>query len=284
MKAAKGSASPRVMVALDGSSAAATALPVALAVAEQLSARVQVLHVASAAIAEPTLRRQLHVDSDELRGLEISLRVGDPVSCILDATGDPQVEVVVLTTHGRVIEAGRELGRVARAVIARTRQPILLVRPEAARVPGPLRRLLLPLDGTPKTATALKPAADLACRLAASIDVLYVASPGQAPPGEPGSMGVPRYVDQAHHEWPNWAGEIVERLCACAGMAADVPIRVYLGQGDIGPEIARFAAEHEHDAVILVRRSHLEPGRARVLRAVLDLTSCPVMLVGAPPD
>ena len=284
MKGAKGSASPRVMVALDGSSAAATALPVALAVAEQLSARVQVLHVASARIAAPVLRRQLHVDSDELKGLEISLQIGDPVSGILDATGEPGVEVVVLTTHGRVIEAGRELGRVARAVIAHTRQPILLVRPEALRPAGPLRRLLLPLDGTPKTATALKPAADLACRLAASIDVLYVASPGQAPPGEPGSMGAPRYVDQAHHEWPNWAKEIVERLCACAGLAAEVPVRVYLAQGDIGSEIARFAAEHEDDAVILVRRSHLEPGRARVLRAVLDRTSCPVLLVGAPHD
>jgi hypothetical protein len=57
-----------------------------------------------------------------------------------------------------------------------------------------------------------------------------------------------------------------------------------LSRGPIGPEIARFALEHQYEAIILVRRSHLEPGRARVLRAVLDLTSCPILLVGAPSD
>jgi hypothetical protein len=31
---------------------------------------------------------------------------------------------------------------------------------------------------------------------------------------------------------------------------------------------------------VLVRRSHLEVGRARVLRAVLDQTPCPVLLIG----
>ena len=60
----------------------------------------------------------------------------------------------------------------------------------------------------------------------------------------------------------------------------DVPMRTFLAQGDAGTAIARFAAEHASDAVVLARRSRLEPGRAAVLRAVLDQTPCPVLLVG----
>ena len=274
--------SPIVIVALDGSPAAATALPLALAVAEQLGARLQVLHASAVRTPERELRAQLGLDSEELESVEIVLDIGDrPAASILRAADDPTVQVVVMTTHGRAIEPGRRLGRVATEVIGRTTEPVILVRPEAPPARGPLKRLLLPLDGTPKTAYALTPATDLACELGASVDILYVATPSGAA-AEPGSMGVPRYVDQAHHEWPSWAAEVVDRLCACAKMASEIPVRVFLGQGDVGVEISRFAQEQEHDAIILVRRSHLEPGRARILRTVLDSTSCPILLVGAP--
>ncbi len=282
MNAQPGINSPIVIVALDGSPAAATALPLALAVGEQLGARVKVLHASNARIPERELRGQLGVDSEELASVEVVLDIGDrPAASILHATDDPGIQVVVMTTHGRAIEPGRQLGRVATEVIARTTEPVILVRPEARPARGPLKRLLLPLDGTPTTAYALTPATDLACELGASVDILYVATPPTAAT-EPGSMGVPRYVDQAHHEWPSWATEVVDRLCACAKMASEIPVRVFVGRGDVGSEISRFAQDYKQDAIILVRRSHLEPGRARILRAVLDSTSCPILLVGSP--
>ena len=67
---------------------------------------------------------------------------------------------------------------------------------------------------------------------------------------------------------------------ACAQCPPDVPMGTFLAQGDAGTAITRFAAEHASDAVVLARRSRLEPGRAAVLRAVLDQTPCPVLLVG----
>ncbi len=98
-------------------------------------------------------------------------------------------------------------------------------------------------------------------------------------------MGAPRYVDQPHHEWPQWAGEVMERLCrCCAESPVDVPITVHVRQGEIGAEIAAFAARYRHDAIVLVRRSHLEPGRAHTLRAVFQHTPCPIVLVGSPPN
>jgi nucleotide-binding universal stress UspA family protein len=305
-----------VLVALDGSLAAATALPFALALAAQLEADCQALHVVSdsglvAAFGRPfaegvealtgvtlwpnildstvrlwqTFAGPGNVLMKMLAHVEVRLDAGEPAAGILKATADPMVALVVLTTHGHIIEPGRSLGRVAEQVIAGATQPILLIRPEATSVTiqprAALRRLLLPLDGTPTTATLLAPAMLLATRLGAAVDLLYVADAGAPSPGEPGSIGAPQYVDQPQHEWPQWANEVITRMGeACAQFPPDMPVRTFLIQGDAGEAIARFAAEHNSDAVVLARRSRLEPGRAAVLRAVLDQTPCPVLLVG----
>jgi nucleotide-binding universal stress UspA family protein len=283
-------ARPAVVVALDGSPAAATALPLGQVVARQLGAPVEILHVAPSAHPDPEPDRLRLLSCGVEIGSAVQVRwvVGEPMPGILEAISDPGVELVVLTTHGRTIEPDGYLGRVAEAVIAHTRHPVLLVRPETAAragpAPAPLQCLLLPLDGTPKTATALQPATDLAARLGASIDVLYVASADQVPSVEPGTIRAPRYVDQPHHEWLNWANEVADRLCtSLARCPASVPVRVHLAWGSIGVEIARFATEHQVDAIILVRRSRLQAGHARVLRAVLRDTPCPILLVAGTP-
>ena len=276
----------KVLLALDGSPAAATACPLARALADQLGAVVEVFHVADRGGPDPDVWQRLHLNLQPGDEVQVRSNVTEPAAATLRATHEPAVEVVVLTTHGRIVQEGRALGRVAQNVVAHTRRPVLLVRPEAAAdseaAVAPLRRLLLPLDGTPTTATALRPATELACRLGAAIDLLYVVSPDQAAVREPGSIGVPRYIDQPHHEWPAWADRVIDHLSSClGGRPPDVAVQVFLAAGDIGAEIARFALEHQSDAIVLVRRSQLEVGRARVLRAVLDRTPCPVLLVGA---
>jgi nucleotide-binding universal stress UspA family protein len=277
---------PTVLLALDGSPAAATALPLARAVAGQLGATVEILHVAGEQRPDPDLWQRLHVELRPGEVVQTRSHTGAPASAILQAARAPGVDVVVLTTHGRVVEPGRSLGRVAQAVIAHTTAPVLLVRPEAvesaASPRAALRRLLLPLDGTPATSTALRPAIELACRLGASVDLLYVASADEVSANEPGSIGAPRYVDQPQHEWPAWADRVISHLSVSLGGRPDgLSMQVFLVAGHVAEEIARFAAEHQSDAIVLVRRSHLEVGRARTLRAVLDRTPCPVLLVGA---
>jgi nucleotide-binding universal stress UspA family protein len=304
-----------VLVALDGSPAAAAALPTAFTIARQLRAECQALHVVSDRVPGTNLQRQFLQGVEQLTGVklwrdmvapavrlwqvfvtpgnaimkafwhtEVRLDVGDPAVGILNASADPTVVLVVLTTHGHIIEPGRTLGRIAEQVVAETTRPILLIRPEATTFPTSgesVRRLLLPLDGTPTTAMLLGPACDLASHLGATVDLLYVVSPDQVPPDEPGSLSVPHYMDQPQHEWPQWANEVVTRLgVTCASCPPDVAIRTFLAQGEIGSAILRHAAEQHSDAVVLARRSHLEPGHAQVLRMVLDETLCPILLVG----
>jgi nucleotide-binding universal stress UspA family protein len=270
----------RVLVALDGSPAARTALPVARALAQQLGATVEVLHVTPHPANEADVRRLLQLDEEPI---ELRIEVGGAAEGILRALDDPRVGLVVLTTHGREIEPDRLLASVATTVAARCNRPILLVRPEAAAAQPSrgVRNLLVPMDGTPTTTAALRPAARLAQRLGASIDLLHVVHDEQAPPAERGSLTVPYYVDQLHHEWPHWIDHVKGLFGCLAGCPADVPVRLHLVQGEVGPEIAGFAARHGVDAVVLTRRSHLEHGRAGILRAVLAQTPCPALLVAA---
>ena len=280
-----------VLVALDGSPAAMTAVPVARALADQLGSKLDVLHVV------PPGGGYLHL-GQWLKGLgdivgvsvfseiDIHLHVGEPAATISQLASEPNAVLIVLTTHGRQIEPGRILGHVAEAVVAGTIRPVVLVRPEAVSSMLPvsrIERLLLPLDGSPTTAMAVQQAIVLASLLGASVDVLYVASPTAPISVEAGQMGLPAYLDQPQHEWTQWDTEIIERLGrSCAQFPPEMHTQVFLRQGDVGHEIVQFAGDERYDGILLVRRSHLEPGHAQTLRTVLHNTPCLVIITGVP--
>jgi nucleotide-binding universal stress UspA family protein len=252
--------------------------------ADQLGAIVEVFHVALAGRPDHELWAQLHAGLRPEDEVQVRSNVADPASAILQVAREPTVQAVVLTTHGRSIEPGRSLGRVAQDVIASTRQPVLLVRPEAGTGTevAHLHRLLLPVDGAAVTAASLGPAIELARRIEADLDLLLVVSPDESMARGPGAIGAPRYVDQPHHEWAAWRGQMINHLAAGVGeQPSDLRIQAFLAVGDVAAEITRFAAERCSDALVLVRHSHLEDGRARVLRTVLECLPCPALLLAA---
>jgi nucleotide-binding universal stress UspA family protein len=182
-------------------------------------------------------------------------------------------------------ETDRALGSVAMEVATNTSCPILCLRPEVGAEPTllahPLRRLLVPVDGSRATAAALQPAIPLARAMGASLDMLYIATAGQGPPRSGAAIPTTRYVDQPQHEWQPWAQEMRQRLLVeCAGCSPSADIGVFLRQGDPGREIVRFARDGSYDAIVLVRRSRLEPGRAVILRTVIRDATCPLLVVG----
>lgn len=286
MMAAEAVLSSKVLVALDGSPAAARVLPLARQVARQIGALVEAVYVTDEALPPQTVWRRLGEQLEPGESLHVVARAGEPAGAILQLMDCPKVALLVLTTSGEGLGHGRQLGSVARAVIAGTTRPILIARPEALPVSiPPLQRLLLPLDGTPGTASALRPVVQLARRLGAALDVLYVVGQEAEVSEEPGSLPAPLYIDQPQHEWPGWMREVTTRLCAgLARCPSGLSVETFLARGEIGAEIAQFAALHSEDVVVLVRRSRLEPGRARALMAVLESMPCPALLVGGPPS
>jgi nucleotide-binding universal stress UspA family protein len=155
---------------------------------------------------------------------------------------------------------------------------------------SPLQHFLVPFEGSRKTAAALGPAMTLIARIGGGdgvwIDLLQVVHPRQLPMTERGSISPPYYVDHPQYEWPAWRQRVIRWLRdCCTAVPARAPVRVFLtpaaAASEVGAAIAAFAAEHGEDVIVVVRRSHLETGRALVLEQLLELTPCPVLLVGA---
>lgn len=275
-----------MLVPLDGSRESLRVLPVARGVASQLNAIATALHVLAEPLSEERARATAGLDIPELSGVPLRVRIGEPVSAIIAEAERPDVELLAMTT----VAAGdpeRELGSVARQVAIRITRPILGMRPEVgaepSETPRPLHRLLVPLDLTRTTAAALRPAVSLARRMGAAVDVVHVAAPSTGPSEEPGAMSAPRYVDQRQHEWRSWSSELRERLCAeCAGISRGVEVGVYVLLGEPADEITRFSREGAYDAIVMVRRSRLEPGRGQILRTAIMHGPCPLLVVGGP--
>ncbi len=280
----EGIPSLNVLVALDGSPAAATALPVSRILASQLGAQVTALHVAPVALDPAEARRRLNLDTEDTRDIRIILRVGDPVAEIVRAANDKSVTLLAMAACAA--HSVRPLASVTLSVLRDADRPVVLVRPELVlgneSALRPVHRLLLPVDGSPTTARALRSAAELAQGLGASIDLLYVAG-SERGEAERGSISVPRYVDQPHHEWPLWSEEVIDRLTRClARCPEEVPVELFLAIGDPRAEIVRFAAEHQEDALVLVRRSQLEPGRGKILWHLFEKSPLSMIFVVSP--
>jgi nucleotide-binding universal stress UspA family protein len=280
----------KVLVALDGSAAAALAIPTARTLARQLGAELHAVHATEKGKPDQ-VRAALGLDRPEFSDVELGVVSGNPVEAVLQAASSPRVALTVLATHGREVTQGRPLAPIPEKLAANARHPVVLVRPEAAAAIGdevpPFRRLLLPLDGKAATAGSLGPAVGLARDLGATLDVLYVVYIGQIHPGQAGIV-TPRYVDQPYLEWPHWAEEARAWLRACCRQGVtEVPTEVYVrgvtSRERVGATIVDFATEADSDAIILVRLRGLEPGREPVARAVLDLAPCPVLLCARKP-
>ena len=286
MSATESAQRPIVLVALDGSPAAATALPLAQTVAAQLGAEPTILHVAEAHLLEQEAPQALDVAWPDQPGWSLRYQVGAPEQVIVRATADSDVALLVLTTRGHGSGSGHRLGHVAAAAIAHSACPLLLLRPEAGgewRQPAPIQRLLLLIDSTLGTTADLRPAMELVGRLGAWLDVLYIASAAEVP-AEPDRIDVPHYIDQPQHEWPHWAAEISEHLSRCgAPRRPDRPIRIFLAYDAVAAALERCIAEQQHDAIVVVRHPRGSLGQMPVLQAVLAQAPRPVLLVGGQP-
>ena len=147
----------KILVPLDGSALAETALPSAVQFAKEQNATLLLLR----AVEVPWIRgedivdAQIHVVreaeqyldilADRLRAdgfdrLETSVWYGAPATSIVEAAETQHSDLIVMTSHGRTGIGRLILGSVAESVLRGTTTPILLLRATGAAV--------LPPDGT----------------------------------------------------------------------------------------------------------------------------------------
>ena len=227
---------------------------------------VRAVHVREPGLAEPA--------SAELEDLDVTAVDGEPVEALTRLVGGAGVDAVAFGLRcpcGPAPAPG--MGHVAEALLDGHVAPVLLVRPGMRLVSG-LKRLYVPLEGSPSTSAAMRAADDALCARGREIVMLHVVT-GDTP-DETGSLPVPRIIDQEHYEWGAWQDEFTMRFSQCPrGGRHRVAVRV----GDPAAVIAEEAGASGAELIVLSWSGSFESGHGAVIKELLDTAPCPLLLV-----
>jgi nucleotide-binding universal stress UspA family protein len=126
---------------------------------------------------------------------------GDPAEEILAAVDRFGCGLIVMASHGRGAVARLRFGSVADRVSRASHVPVLIVRPSDANAdvgPVEIRRLLVPLDGSPLAAEALPVATAIATHLKIPVHLLQAINPSALVMPTP--VGVDGYSGEIYTE------------------------------------------------------------------------------------
>jgi nucleotide-binding universal stress UspA family protein len=191
-----------ILYATDFSTAAGTALPYVLGLAQRYGARVHALHVrhpspyplvgpeAMPQIME-TLEEQAKLDSESMHEMlagvphEVLSTEGDVWPNIAQVLEKENIDLIIIGTRGRTGIGRAVLGSVAEEILRRSPSPVLTVGPHIS--PNTKRRLemkeiLCAVDFSPESLAAIPYAVSLAQENQARLTVLHVV--GEAKVGE----------------------------------------------------------------------------------------------------
>jgi nucleotide-binding universal stress UspA family protein len=292
-----------ILVPLDGSVFSEQALPVALRIAARTDARIELLHAyehpltsvygGRASVRDPRTeaeRRALHEAylpalAERLRSstptqVDFRMPEGQTVRRIVEAADQPDVDLVVMTTHGRTGLSRMWLGSVADAVVRGSSKPVLLVRPPTSAHAAPVAefaRVLVPLDGSLVAEEALNEAVAIA-GIDAEYQVLQVVPPFEPPAvselGIAAAVGRPDGEDRASTYL-----DYVTADAASRGIRASH--RVVSGR-QIARAILTAAAEWGSDLVAMTTHGRKGVGRillGSVAEKVVHSAHIPVLVV-----
>jgi nucleotide-binding universal stress UspA family protein len=287
-----------ILVPLDGSAESNVALPLARVLAVATHGSIWLLRVARDA-SWPDTHAELHTAADNVDRIATELansgcevhpvtREGEPAQEILHLSQEIHAEVILMRTHGRAGLERAVFGSVTEQVLKHTSVPLILLRPGGRRVTH-IRKLLVPVDGSPGGVIALQVADSLAEITTASVDVVQVAVPipmaAYAAPYDPGGPAFydPAWDDDALAAAKTYVAAVCEPLRR-RGRAVSGEARVArsVAEGIVGAAQAR-----ETDLIVMTTHALTGPARTilgSVADAVVRTSACPVVLVKRAPD
>jgi nucleotide-binding universal stress UspA family protein len=291
-----------ILVPLDGSMLAESALPMAAAIAARWGARVVLAGVHEPGLPVHGGRGTAAYDqrrSAELRAalessleaaaqristtapgaaVDIALLDGDVASALASHASDVGADLVVLSSHGRGGASRRWLGSVTDELMRRVAIPLLVLRAgetDASRrhSAGEFHHVLVPLDGTAAGEKAIDMAQLVAGTKGVHYTLLRVASPLhpllQAVPVEP---AVERDAVEQRQQAEREVADTASRFRA-RGFDVSTIVRM-----ELQPARAILAVAEEIGADLIAMATH---GRGPLRRFLLGSTA-PKVLLGAP--
>jgi len=255
-----------MLIAYDGSAFGAELLRSARVVAEAARWPINVV-----AVEDEDEELRVVDDDPALEGLELHRVKGHVATAILDAAEHHEAHVIALGLRS-YHDGG--FGHVAEELLHRATVVLFVMRPSSQPL-RVLRRILVPMEGSPQTSAAMQVADGALCAPGREIIMLHVVS--DSTPAESGSMPAPRFMDHAHYDWNDWEREFQMRFARCPHGGRH---RVLAQAGDIGDVIVARTQELEVDLVTITWKRRFEEGAARIAHKVLDECPCPVLIVG----
>jgi nucleotide-binding universal stress UspA family protein len=246
---------PWVIAAVDGSAADRAVLSSAREVARVFGASVQALHVGEG-------KGKGARAAAEAVGVELRVLAGPVAESLAGASRE--ADVVAMVMGARATPFGpRPAGHVALAVATTADCPLVVVPPDCPE-PFQLRRILVPLEADVRTAEAVRQTLRRAAEGGLDVVVLHVM----------GAEALPMFSDQPQYESEAWLREFRLRYLP---RASEISVGVRAG----GPadEVLAAMAELEVDMVVLAWNQRLAPGRALLVRSILERAAVPVLLL-----
>lgn len=281
----------QIMVPLDGSRFAETALPLALSVSRRTSAPLHLVTVQEPvpsfaydeweSTAEEWSRGYLESVVERIAdraggSVTTTLLSGHVVEVLENEAESRDVDLVIMATHGRGMMSRAWLGSVADAFVHHTDRPVLLVRPTEGEEPdfdadpAPVR-MLVPLDGTELSESVLEHAIEFGALFGAAYHLVRVVPfPMQfSSPYLPHTMQMnQQFVTEAKGGATDYLEERAQAFRK-RGLHADTSVVVVAQPGH---GILSEAAEADCDFIAMATH-----GRTGLTRAILGSTSDKVL-------
>jgi nucleotide-binding universal stress UspA family protein len=282
-------------VPLDGSAFGECALPTAVAIARAATATLRLIHVRTPTIdwIDDNLRRQdeeyLQRVAERAAAAGVRARpvllAGRPADVLTQYAADGQLDLIVMSTHGRGPFNRAWLGSVADQMVRQVSVPVLLVRPRDG-VQGEVgegqlfRNIIVPLDGSGLAETILDHALTLARLSAATCTLVSVVRPRI-------EVGA-HIIDLSEAQQREAVGRVEQYLDAVRARLGDIKeivnTRVML---HLVPSESILASARDLDADLIALATHGRGGVRRLLIGstadkVLRATHTPVLVYRPP--
>jgi nucleotide-binding universal stress UspA family protein len=220
----------------------------------------------------------------EHAGLRVRCEVwyGDPSQTIVNAAVRERVSLIAMTTHGRRGLDRLHFGSVAESVVRKAPVPVLLVRGHVRWPTDRPPRILVPLDGSERSAAILPLVARLGGPLQAVIELLHVleaTAPGAYPdlalslPDERRGRAAARdYLERAAAPWTT--PELPQLKVECTVLGGPAIATITRHAADTGADLVAMSTHGRSGVTRLLMGS--------VAEEVLRIADVPILLWKAP--
>jgi nucleotide-binding universal stress UspA family protein len=272
----------RILLPTDGSEASSNAAEAAVSLADQFDAELHVIHVlepdqtTTGTGGDNTTAR----DGEEAVQAAIELAASSDVEAtkaviektksihqeILTYTDEHRIDCIVLGTQGRSGLSRILLGSVAEQTLRESPVPVMTVHEETVTDPD-IGSVLVPTDGSECAQTAVDQAGKLARSVDGTLHVIYVVETGQVINGD--------RVRRLREALEEIGEKALDLALEQVQSSTYLPTETSMLNGPPYLEIARYAAEHDVDCIVMgthgqkgIRRFVLGSTTERVIRRV----------------